>query len=101
MVRELPTGRLKLRLFRVRAMLGDGSRPGGILRAESFPRNGLRDGRRQLEYPQFAEALSARVLEKSDGLCSDRSRLVFRPTGALNAPPTGAHDAFERYLLVS
>src|SRR5262245_17230028 len=59
MVRDLPTGRLKLRLFLVRAMLGDGSRPGGILRAESFPRNGLRDGRRKLEYPRLAEPLSA------------------------------------------
>src|SRR5262249_15843434 len=64
LVRELPTGCLKLRLFLVRAMLGHGSRPGGILRAESIPRDSLWDGRRRLGHPQHAEALSARLLEK-------------------------------------
>src|SRR5262245_36572619 len=65
MVRDLPTGRLKLRLFLVRAMLGHRSRPGGILPAKSIPRNGLRDGRRKLERPRLAETLSAQLLAKS------------------------------------
>src|SRR5215471_18329906 len=37
----------------------------GILPAKSIPRNGLRDGRRRLEYPRLAEALSAQLLAKS------------------------------------
>jgi hypothetical protein len=63
-VRELPTWRFKLHLFFVRAMLGHGSRPGSILRAESISRDGLRDFLRKLEYPRLAAAVSAQLLEK-------------------------------------
>jgi hypothetical protein len=49
--------------FLVRAMPGHRSRPGGILPAKSIPRNGLRDGRRKLEYPRLAAALPAQLLD--------------------------------------
>src|SRR5262245_18754686 len=50
-------------------MLGHGARPGGILPAESIPRDGLRDLRRELESPRLAKALSARLLARSSA-CS-------------------------------
>jgi hypothetical protein len=62
MVRELPAGRFKLWLRHARAMLGHGARPWGILPAESIPRDGLRDLRRELESPRHAKAVSARLL---------------------------------------
>jgi hypothetical protein len=57
MVRELPAGRFKLWLRHARAMLGHGARPWGILPAESIPRDGLRDLRRELESPRRAKAV--------------------------------------------
>jgi hypothetical protein len=49
-------------------MLGHRSRPWQcILRAEPLPGDGLRDGRRKLEYPQPAETLSAQLLERFRG----------------------------------
>src|SRR3989442_1112574 len=43
-------------------MHGHGARPWGLLLPESIPRNGLRDLRRELEFPRLAQALSARQL---------------------------------------
>ena len=61
-VRELPPRRLELRLFFIRAMLGDRARLGRILRAEPLPGNGLRVVRWKLEWSQGSEALSAELL---------------------------------------
>src|SRR5262249_45303490 len=98
MVRELPTGRLKLRLFLVRAMLGDGSRPGGILRAESFPRNRLRGERREQEYPRLAEALPAQLLK--EGRRASVPGCPRPVTGtAPKAPTTGGPHANDRSCL--
>ena len=36
---------------------------GGFCRPNPFPRNGLRDGRRKLEYPPLAAALPAQLLD--------------------------------------
>jgi len=46
-------------------MHGHGARPWGLLLPESIPRDGLRDLRRELEFPRLAQALSARQLARS------------------------------------
>jgi hypothetical protein len=73
MVRELSAGRFKLRLRHARAMLGHGARPWGILPAESIPRDGLRDLRRELESPRHAKAISARLLSLTTYNCQGSS----------------------------
>jgi len=62
MVRELPTGRFKLRLRHASAMPGPGVGARGRMSTQSIPRDGLRDLCRELEYPRLAQALSARLL---------------------------------------
>src|SRR5262245_43426761 len=79
MVRNLQTGRFKLRLCHASAMPGSGVGSWGRMPTQSIPRDGLRDLRRELEHPRLAQALSAPLLGRFAA-----SRLQFGKTTAAN-----------------
>src|SRR5215510_4329550 len=63
-------------------MLGHGARPWGILPAESIPREGLRDLRRELDPPTRQGAIGAPI-SAEDGEPTDKQRQIVERHRAL------------------